>query len=320
VLAFTTRVVFTSVSCHRARAAVAAATIALSAFGPVAARPAVAQAVPAGPIASLVRAERDFARLSRDSGTYVAFRANLDSSGIVFQPRAVNGQAWYAAHPPTGARTATLFWTPTHNAVAASGDLGFSIGPFRIDGRRGKDTVSAGGTFASVWGRRPGEPWRVLVDLGVGDTVTTHVDTTVLVTHAAPGVAPPARASASSIGDVLRADTALGRSYGDAAARDGLAARAAADVRILRDGVGSTVGRDAARAAAERVGTRFRSAPITGALAAAGDLAYTYGTYTLDAADPSATREEGNYLRVWRRATNGWTLVLDVAAAVPPSA
>lgn len=290
----------------------AAALAALLLAAPLGAQRPSAVASPAA--ASLAAAERAFARLSVDSGQHAAFSANLDPRGVVFRPRATNGRAWYDANRPKGPQ-GTLFWTPAHVGVAASADLGYSLGPFRVEGVRGADTVRAGGFFASVWGRRPGEPWRVLVDLGVRDTVLYAVDST-----RTPSVAPAGRARAgvaptAILSELLAADSALGAHYGDVHAPHGLAARAADDVRLLREPGGERLGRGAARAAAEAAGAGYASRPIAGEVARAGDLAYTYGTYTRDGAAPSA-REAGNYLRVWRRDASGWRVVLDVASPV----
>jgi len=261
--------------------------------------------------ASLAAAERAFARMAVDSGTHAAFVANLDSTGVVFQPRATNAQAWYASHRPKGPQ-GTLFWTPAHVLVSASGDLGFSTGPYRFEGIRGADTVRAGGFFASVWTRRPGGAWRVVVDLGIRDSVTLAVDST-----RAPAVLRAAdrkhggKSEGGSLAEVLRADSALGRRY--ASADDGLLARAADDVRVLREGDGMRVGRDAAKAVAARAGDGYASVPADGAVARAGDFAYTYGTYVRDGTSAPA----GNYLRAWRRDGGRWRLVLDVASPVP---
>ncbi|AHG87787.1 hypothetical protein J421_0250 [Gemmatirosa kalamazoonensis] len=280
------------------------------------AAPLAAQA-PSDDAASLIAAERGFARLSADSGTWLAFRTNLDARSIIFQPRATDAQAWYAAHPPRDGMPpqGTLFWTPAHVGVSSSGDLGFSTGPYRFE-RLGRDTVRAGGVFASVWGRRPGEPWRVLVDLGVGGTAVPTVDPERSVRVAAAG--QPSRATSdASLAEVLRVDSALGARFADPSSPDGLVARTADDAALLRDGVGARMGRDAARSIAEAAGASYRSTPITGTVARAGDLAYTYGTYTRVAGDAV---QAGNYLRVWRRDAAGWRLVLDVASPVPKGA
>jgi hypothetical protein len=123
------------------------------------------------------------------------------------------------------------------------------------------------------------------------------------------GIAAP-----TAVAELLRVDSALGARYGDFASPDGLAARAAEDVRLLREGAGARTGRESARVLAETAGAAYASVPIGGAVARTGDLGYTYGTYTRSApAEPDA----GNYLRVWRREPAGWRLVLDVASPVP---
>ena len=276
---------------------------------------------PSDAAATLIAAERGFARLSLDSGQYTAFRANLDRKSVIFPPRATDGQEWYAAHPPKGPQ-GVLFWTPAQVGVSASGDLGFSTGPYRQERVNGGDTLRAGGVFASVWGRRPGEPWRVLVDLGVGGTAVPAVDAERTVRVASAG--EPSRAGrATLLAEVWRADSVLGAQYGDTGSVDGLAARAADEVTLLRDRAGARWGRDAARALARSTDAGYRSVPLFGSVAKAGDLAYTYGTFTRrpdTLGTPPAAAEAGNYLRVWRRENGVWRLLLDVAAGVPKGA
>jgi ketosteroid isomerase-like protein len=296
-----------------ARRAASVAALALLA-APVHAQPAPA----AGPADAVIAAERAFARLSLDSGTYVAFVANLDERSVVFRPRATNGKQWYVAHPPTGPQ-GTLFWTPAFVGVSSSGDLAFSTGPYRFEGSRGRDTVRAGGVFATVWGRADEKaPWRVLIDLGVGDSVVPSVDPRGPVRVAKPAVKAARGAAPSPLAEVLRVDSALGAHYTLPSSDDGLVTRVADDAWVLRDRWG-VVAPDAVRRMVDAIAT-YTSTPTAGAVARAGDLAYTYGTYTLDRGGAPSGREGGNYLRVWRRDVRGWRLVLDVASPVPPGA
>jgi hypothetical protein len=91
-------------------------------------------------------------------------------------------------------------------------------------------------------------------------------------------------------------------------------------VTLLRDRAGARWGRDAARALAVSSGAGYRSAPLFGAVARSGDLAYTYGTFTRDPSAAGAGPAGGNYLRVWRRDKGVWRIVLDVGAGVPKGA
>lgn len=61
-------------------------------------------------------------------------------------------------------------------------------------------------------------------------------------------------------------------------------------------------------------GPRLRWAPARVEVASSGDLAFTTGRWTLDAAgrDGKTTRSEGQYVTVWRRGKDGsWRALLD---------
>lgn len=306
------------------------AIVALAAARPlaVAARDSTCAPVRGGPaFASLVAAERAFARLSVDSGAQAAFLANLGDDAVLFRPDPVPGRAWQAAHPiPPGG---TLAWTPRWAVAARSGDLGVTSGPYviRRDGR-----AVAHGTFNSVWRRDASGQWRVLFDVGAPDSTRGALaadDAAVaacgpVVTRAPDGyVAPRGRAAASATRAVapravLRTDSLLGGDAADAAS--GLAAVAAPDARLLRPHRAAVTGAAAIRAEAARDGARLVGTPIDAGASAAGDLAYSYGRWARVAAGDTVAH--GHYLRVWRAARGAgaatrWTLLLEVLDPAP---
>src|SRR5262249_24941180 len=80
-----------------------------------------------GGVASLVAAERAFAKRSVDPGIKPAFLANVAEVAIIFRPGPVNAQEWFKNH---GGATGTLAWAPDLAAVANTGDLGYTSGPW----------------------------------------------------------------------------------------------------------------------------------------------------------------------------------------------
>lgn len=60
---------------------------------------------------------------------------------------------------------------------------------------------------------------------------------------------------------------------------------------------------------ADTTGVRFSWEPISGEIAASGDLGYTYGIYTLKI---DTLTEKGTYVSIWKKDDNGnWKYVLD---------
>ncbi len=66
--------------------------------------------------------------------------------------------------------TFTLRWEPDHAEVAASGELGYTLG--RYESRRvgeGGAVVTRTGSYLTVWRRGEDGEWRVVVDIGNPD-------------------------------------------------------------------------------------------------------------------------------------------------------
>jgi len=62
---------------------------------------------------------------------------------------------------------AALAWKPFHADVAASGDLGYTLGTYELHAKdeAGKATV-AYGKYCSVWKKQPDGSWKWVVDVG----------------------------------------------------------------------------------------------------------------------------------------------------------
>lgn len=273
--------------------------------------------------AALVEAERSFARTSEEKGVREAFLAWLAPDAVVFRPGPVEGRPLYERMDP--ASPAVLTWSPEIADVSASGELGYTSGPYELRPSRGADPTGSG-HYVSIWKKRPDGAWRVLLDAGI--------------THASLGpppamvrdMGPPAAAEAPELSpEALReAEAAFVKDAAGALeariGRDGLRAAyktlAADGIRLYRPGRPPLVGKAAwletvpARAGRVSPGSRGRRATIQVGLAYAGDLAYAFGTYE-SGQDPSAA-EAFAYLRIWRRVPpSEWAIVLDLELPVP---
>ena len=276
---------------------------------------------------SLLEAELSFCRLAEEHGIRAAFLAVLDTEGIVFRPDPVNARNWYVARDSIAG---ILSWQPA--LVEASGDLGFTTGPWQFRrGSPGEDPV-AFGDYVSVWswvGPHP-DGWRLLLDLGVG--------------HAAPPLSPGGTSPllmGGRIRDQALQDTALGRSaaaLGRGAARSALldadrsfcaelATRDAAAVfaehttpgsRLLREGHLPAFGPAAIRLlladSTRLVAWTPRQAGISDSL----DLGYTWGDVRVVRTHAADTLSV-HYLRTWRiePSVGDWKLVLECVPEAP---
>jgi len=247
-------------------------------------------------------AEKAFARAGAERGIRESFLQFFADDSVVFAPAPTNGKAFYKEYKDKGYK---LVWEPNFAAVAASGDLGVTTGPWHLEKSMTDSEILGYGEFASVWRRQPDKSWKVVLDLGIE--------------HEKPSRPPPEPQLVSletekteSWGvaalQLEREETAL---FGTEDFTKALLQRASDDVRILRDGALPAIGKpDATALLSRHNGKVTRQRLRGGGISEAKDLAYCFGTY---AEKDSPVKEQGYFLSVWRRDDrSGWRLLLDV--------
>ncbi|MEW5684055.1 MAG: nuclear transport factor 2 family protein [Pseudomonadota bacterium] len=265
------------------------------------ASPALASDVDPAPV---VAAERAFAADGLAMGIQASFKKHSAPDGIVFGPEPVLAQAVYGAPQP---KTTELIWWPLWAGIARSGDLGFTTGPFTLDGR-------PGGYYFTVWSKQADGTWKWLFDGGPPSDITGAAE------QGSPAAyARLSQRQAGSPDKAMAEVTAAEKALNAAAGQDVKAAFLAV---IADDGriVGSRAKPPADRAALEaELATRpttIAYAPLGGSASTAGDLAWTYGAAGWTGKDGSARR--GHYVRIWRNDAAGWRLLFDELLPAPP--
>lgn len=122
--------------------------------------------------AQLVQAETDFCAQAAKDGIPAAFLAHIAPDGVLlaagYEKR---GEAvvreQYAENKPG----IVLSWKPEIVDVAASGDLGYTTGPYelRISGKDGAPPTIHTGRYLTVWKRQPDGTWKFVIDGGTQD-------------------------------------------------------------------------------------------------------------------------------------------------------
>ncbi|MGH8173994.1 MAG: hypothetical protein ACREPX_12705 [Rhodanobacteraceae bacterium] len=255
----------------------------------------------AGPV---IAAEYGFAADAQRIGVRRAFLAHFDAESWLFRPQPVPALAALARDPDDGS---PLEWTPEIAGISASGDMGFTSGPWSAHAP-GVENM-AHGHFLTIWKRGEDGIWRVQVDGGIGHPPLERPTGEVKVV--AFGAASTAllgtddlakrRSALEKSDDELRA--ALVRPRSEAAST--WSRFADAEWRVLRKGHTLTEGPAAATLAAEdaaELGTAARRALD---VAVSGDLAYTIG-------GNADCKPCGSYFRIWRWNDQGWRLVIDL--------
>lgn len=253
-------------------------------------------------VASVVNADRAFARASAEKGTRAAFLVYLADDGILFRPEPVKGKSWYRAQ---AASSATLVWEPEFADVSASNDLGYTAGPWAF---RADSTAQANkfGHYVSVWRRGVDREWKVAIDAAVahGSVERPKAIVAALRETLAEGVTQQ---------EALAAVQQEERDFVEMAAwgiEDAFDTFASDEVRVYRSGELPTLGREQARVLLARRSGEHRLTTTSTEVARAGDIGFTVGRCDVTYHDKTSTSYT---LRIWKRMPDGaWKIVLDL--------
>ena len=298
-----------------------ALALALAASGLAAAAPLVTprQSAPPDDVAQMIEAERAFCKKAALTSIRDAFYEYLAPGAILFRPGPIDGKAYYLDRPSNPGPI--LNWSPSYAEMAASGDLGWTTGPW--DYRSAADKpVEAWGHFATVWQKQPRGDWKAIIDDGHSSAKPPDES----LTWARIGGKDEPDPELIQLAALSQAHQRLldtDRAYSEALTQKGVAAALSefgdVDVRILRDDQPTYQGVAAAGSALAHEWDRGARAwdMKAGAISKTGDLAFTYGV--VDLPPGKKTDPPGrNVFRVWRRIAQGpWKLALDVTNPMP---
>lgn len=271
----------------------------------------------AAPRQSMVQTEYAFGRAVEQHGLRVGFLSYLDEHAIAFVPQPMDAKTFYSSREPG---PSTLRWKPVMARLAASGDFGFTTGPWQVSftGRDGKP-ATVYGDYATLWHRLPDGSWRWLLDAGVpherpAAEVTALPDdanSKAYLLHAAKRYR---KASATELTD-------LDVTYTRLATHDGMRTMFATlgmdDMRLLQFQSQTLVGRAAVLKQTPNDKAGLQWIASGSGIADSNDLGYTYGmAYPLSAEQGRAPQSV--YLHIWQRTRHGWRLLLDLENALPP--
>jgi hypothetical protein len=242
----------------------------------------------------LADVERSFARHAFEHSIRQAFLAYMDTGSLLAAPdnELVPGIPLHQARPENDA---WLLWKPAYAEMAASGDFGFTTGPYDFRAAKSPDSaVLSRGAFATVW-RKTSAGWKFVIDLGVSYPMGNE--------QSADGeYFPTEKRSRPSAGrpDFLRAETGFVRLFAGDPAKAYKKYRSKRG-RLLRPGRYPLQPSDPWPPL-----PALRFEPLGQAAASSGDLAVVYG-YCYDGPKRDA------FMRVWRReGSKGWKIALEV--------
>jgi ketosteroid isomerase-like protein len=264
----------------------------------------LAAAAPRADVDEVVEAERAFAAAASADGANAAFLRWSAPDALLFQPGPVNAKAALEANPIP---PVPLKWWPAYAGIAASGDLGFTTGPYVA----GSGDRLGHGWYFTVWKRQPDGSWLWVLDHGPRTREAAPEGTGDRVDALPSGRrGPPHKA----LDEVRAAEARLAAELA-VDARSALPRFLAPDGRVMRVGPQPAVGAAAWTPLLAAGPDRIEAAPLGGSASAGGDLAFTYGTARWRRGESEV---EGHYVRIWQRRREGWTLIVDNMIPVPP--
>ena len=271
----------------------------------------VAQAQSA--LQEMVKTEQAFSKMAEEKNTRDAFLEFIADDGLLFRPGAVNGKHWMNEHPvPPSDKNPLLAWQPAFAGISASGDMGFTTGPWEAKADRSDEQPSRYGHFVTVWKKQADGTWKFVVDLGISHPQAGGPQTLWQ---------PPEtnkKTTSKTVDHVVALQALLerDRNYASAQLKQELAAvyrvYAAPDVRLYRPDNLPYIGIQAATEALATTKGPITWQPIGGDVSRAGDLGYTHGTYEVTD-DTKKVIVKGSYVRIWKKENGMWRIVMDVA-------
>lgn len=256
----------------------------------------------------MVKTEQAFSKMAEEKNTRDAFMTFIADDGLLFRPGAVNGKKWMLEHPGPPSdkkpdKKPLLAWQPAFAGMAASGDLGFTTGPWEAKADIHDEKPSAYGHFMTVWKKQADGSWKFVVDLGI-----SHPQSGGPQSHWEPADTSKKEIFKPVDGTSAR-KSLLDRDQGYTVAE--FAAYASPDVRLYRANSLPFIGRDAAAAELAKTNGTIMWHPVSADVSQAGDLGYTHGTYEVSD-DTKKVIERGSYVRIWKKQGATWQIVMDV--------
>src|SRR6185369_11119123 len=260
----------------------------------------------------MVKTEQAFSKMAEEQNARDAFMTFIADDGLLFRPGAVNGKKWMNEHPvPLSDKKPLLAWQPSFAGMAASGDMGFTTGPWEAKADINDEKPSGYGHFVTVWKKQADGSWKFVVDLGI-----SHPQSGGPQQHWEPPDAKMKETTKSV--DLAIAREALlerDRNYSAATLERGLVRAfvtyAASDVRLYRANNLPYIGRRASSEAIGQTKGQVTWQPIASDTSRADDLGYTHGTYEV-ADDAKNVIERGSYVRIWKKKNGIWRIVMEV--------
>lgn len=256
-------------------------------------------------VEEIVAAENAFADFAVAKGTRAAFLEFAADEGLNYEGAFKNAKESWKKR--SGNSPVLIDWRPAWADAAATGDIGYTTGPWSLHPKGAGSDPTLWGEYFTVWKKQPNGGWKWVIDVGV--------------IHQKTEVPKNSWQSPRSFGKII-STTATADSwrkvendFSASLAKNGLLKSyekyLAEEVRLLRFGSFPLQGKKAALDFLSNKKTTIKTSILGGESIA--DFAYVYGEYEATA---DGKTEKGHFVRVWKLSPKGWQIAADIE--LPP--
>ncbi|RYZ25134.1 MAG: DUF4440 domain-containing protein [Chitinophagaceae bacterium] len=241
----------------------------------------------------MIATEKSFAAYAVAHNTKDAFLKFMDTSAVMFEKgEPMNG---YERWTKREQRPGILNWRPRYAEIAASGDFGFTCGPWTFQPQTVTDSVVARGYFFTIWHKNKVGDWKFILDVGTDAGILVKETEVVKLTT------QKGKATEHTLGEAEDAFQQLYKADESKAYKNYMAANVilAGDKQQLTSGLADWK----YSATAQPAIIEFNY--LGGGIAPSGDLGYAYGTATRNG-------QKETYLRIWRHELTGWKIAVQL--------
>jgi ketosteroid isomerase-like protein len=257
-----------------------------------------------GEVSSLVAAENYFVGVAKEKGIKKAFLTVSDEQTILFRPGPVKATDFFNKR---NAENGDLSWKPVLAKISKSGDWGFTTGPFEY--KPGENTSY--GDYVSVWKMNKKGVWKLALDLGVSHPKPEKEPELFFIDPVSSRYFRQRSAARQKQREemILTSDQLLSKTlakYNNLAYNVFLADNA----RLLFPGYQPIIGKRAITDFLRNQELEVNTEPIKADRATGSDLAYTYGSATIN--QKGRTRQY-HYVRIWEvQDGHKWNVIVEV--------
>ena len=257
----------------------------------------------------VAQAEKNFAKKALQTNTKQAFLEYYGDSVIVFRRgKPVNGIAEWNNRKVDSSE---LWWQPVFADMAASGDFGYTTGPWEWKKLKTDNAPAAYGYYNSIWKKGKDGIWQVVIDIGIPNPVAS------LEKNKPTGFS---RIQAKAVGkdyelskrELFDVEKKFLDEY-QKNSQETYNRFISTEVRIYRPNELPSTSPEAVKKALADSSITFSFDFIDGDVASSGDLGYVYGNVKARGTiNGQSFVADVNYMRIWKRENGEWKIVLDV--------